>query len=123
MTGFRIDHPPWFVLDLASDDVVRAVAAEDGQLWAQERVTESGRMTVRVACFSDGDPDNELQRVLDLVRPFGVSGEGYGAYRMVALDIGPTADLPGLKRLLAAGVADGTWAFEEGCVSSEWLAL
>jgi hypothetical protein len=40
----------------------------------------------------------------------------------VALTIPPDADLAGIKRILRQGEADGSWAYEEGCISGEWAS-
>ena len=41
---------------------------------------------------------------------------------IVALTIPPSADLPGIKRTLKRGEANGSWAFEEGRISSAWAS-
>ena len=117
---FRIDNTPWFVRNLAAEDVVRALAGSDGVLWATERVRWSGRCTIRVIPRQDGPLAADRQAVLDAFAPFGVSGEGIAQYGMVALDVPAEADLSLVKALLHAGEADGRWHFEEGCIGDEW---
>jgi hypothetical protein len=61
--------------------------------------------------------------VLDVFVPLGVTGEGYGSgLNIVALTVPPDADLAEVKRTLQRGEADGSSAFEEGCISSEWAS-
>ena len=120
---YRIDNTPWFVRNLATDDVVRAVADPDGILWATDRVQWSGRMTIRVVPRRAGPLGGDRQAVLDAFKPYGVSGEGIEQYGMVALDISPDADLLAVKSLLGMGQEDGRWDYEEGCISEEWAQL
>jgi len=117
---FKIDNTPWFVRNLATEDVVRALAGSDGVLWATEKVRWSGRFTIRVIPRRDGPLAADRQAVLDAFAPFGVSGEGVEQYGMVALDVPPVAELSAVKALLRAGEADGRWYFEEGCIGDDW---
>ena len=120
---YRIDNTPWFVLNLAADDVVLARAGSDGVLWAIEKADWSGRMTIRVIPFRSGPLNGDRQAVLDAFAPLGVSGEGIEQYGLVALDLPPDADLRAVKAVLERGRSDGSWDFEEGCVSEEWAGL
>lgn len=119
---FKVDNTPWFVRNLATDDVVRALAGSDGVLWATERVRWSGRCTVRVIPRRDGPLAGDRQAVLELFAPLGVTGEGVEQYGMVALDVPPDVDLATVKATLNAGEADGRWYFEEGCVGDAWAS-
>ena len=120
---YRIDNTPWFSRNLAADDVIRAVADDDGVLWATEKVEWSGRLTIRVIPFPEGPLRGDMQAVLDAFEPLGVTGEGIDQYRIIALDVPPDVDLRAVRDLLVAGAADGRWDYEEGCVSDVWLAL
>lgn len=120
---YRIDNTPWFVRGVSADDVVRAVADDDGMLWATSVVRQSGRLTVRVIPFRAGPLKGDRQAVLDAFKAVGVSGEGIEQYGIVALDIPPEADLGAVKQILRQGVADGSWEFEEGNVSEAWITL
>jgi hypothetical protein len=120
---YRIDNTPWFTRNLSVDDVVEAVAGDDGLLWATRRVSHGGRLTVRVIPLRDG-PLQDLQAVLDAFEDLDVTGEGAApAYRIVALDISPDADLAAVKARLRRGEADGSWAYEEGGISDAWRSL
>jgi Domain of unknown function (DUF4265) len=118
---YRVDNTPWFVRNLATGDVVRALAGSDGVLWAIERVTWSGHCTIRVIPRASGPLLGDRQAVLDAFIPFGVTGEGIEQYGMVALDVPPEADARKVKALLVAGENDGRWHFEEGCVGDAWV--
>ena len=112
---YRVDNTPWFVHDLAADDIVVAVADSDGVLWVTHRAVPSGRLTIRIIPL-----DGDRQFVLDQFAPFGVTGEGIEQLGMVALEIAPDADLAAIKARLQQGEADGTWEYEEGCVDDAW---
>jgi hypothetical protein len=117
---FRIANTPWFVRNLASDDVVIAHAGSDGVLWATGKARWSGHLTIRVLPLRDGQGLAARQAVLDAFRPLGVEGEGVAQFGLVALDIPPDADLAAVKELLHCGTADGRWEYEEGCISDAW---
>ena len=120
---YRIDNSPWFAQDVAADDHFRVEADADGRLWAGERLRWSGNCTIRVIPFAEGPLGGSQQAVLDLFLPMGAAGEAYGSrLSIVALNIPPSADLPGIKRTLKRGEANGSWAFEEGCISSAWAS-
>jgi len=38
------------------------------------------------------------------------------AFKLVALDIPPDADLAAITRLLREGEVDGRWGYDEGCI-------
>jgi hypothetical protein len=121
--AYRIDNTPWFARNVAADDVFVAEPDGDGRLWAVERLRWSGNSTIRVIPFQDGPLAGSQQAVLDIFVPLGVDGEGYGSgLNIVALTVPPNADLARIKRTLQQGEADGSWAYEEGCISGEWAA-
>jgi hypothetical protein len=118
----RLTSVPWFVRGVASGDLVRVQADEYGVLWATEHLEGSGNCTIRVVPFPSGPLHGSRQRVLDAFEPFGVTGEGFPQYGLVALEVPPDADLVGVQRVLRAGARDGWWDYEEGCVTDEWTA-
>jgi hypothetical protein len=121
---FRIDNTPWFVPNIASEDIVEALADRDSVLWATRKIAHGGRLVVRVIPFRNGPLNGNLQAVLDAFAGLGVSGEGAApAYQLVALDIAPDSDLLAIVNRLRRGRDDGSWDYDEGCVTEEWLAL
>ncbi|WP_440107556.1 DUF4265 domain-containing protein [Streptosporangium sp. H16] len=119
----RLDNIPFFVRGVACDDVVRIDTDADGVAWVTEIVEVSGNCTIRILPDAHGDLKGSLQAVLDLFAPLGVEGEGLERFGLVALDLPPTADLAGAKRLLATGQQEGWWEYEEGCITEDWRAL
>jgi hypothetical protein len=121
---YELDNTPWFALGVAFGDRVRAESDEDGVLWVQERLAWSGRYTVRVIPLGEEPARRQLQVIVDLFAPLGAECEGaLPAFKLVALDIPPTARLAEIKALLVEGEADGRWDYEEGCVDADWNAL
>jgi hypothetical protein len=121
---YRLDNVPWFARKAAYGDRVRAEPDADGVLKVRERLEWSGRYTIRVIPFGDGRPEAQLQEVMDAFSALGAECEGaLPAFKIVALDIPPTASLPAIKALLIEGEADGRWSYEEGCIDDVWNAL
>jgi hypothetical protein len=119
---FELDNTPWFALNAAAGDVFRARPDGDGVWWAVERVRPSGNCTIRVIPSVDGPLAGDQQAVVDAFAAFGVEGEGYSRFGMVALHVPADAALPEIKGLLRHGERDGWWNFEEGCVGDAWIA-
>ncbi|MEV7012144.1 DUF4265 domain-containing protein [Streptosporangium sp. NPDC051022] len=118
----RLDNIPFFVRGVASGDVVHLETDAEGVVWAKEVVEFSGNCTIRVIPYRDGDLEGDLGAVLDLFAPLGVEGEGLEQFGLVALNVPPTADLAGVRRLLREG-QDSRWDYEEGCITDDWCAL
>jgi hypothetical protein len=118
---YQVDNVPWFVPDLAVEDIVVAVAPDgDSHPVFQHLEARSAHLTIRVICFRSGPLGGELQSVLDELVPLGVYAEGIQQYGMVALDIPPGAALRPIYDRLAAGEADGSWEWEEGRINDAW---
>jgi len=114
--SYRIENTPWFVQDLATHDVVEAVEYE-GIRWVMRKAEWSGHLTVQVA---HSDPVAVLAAFADLE----VRGESAApAYPITALDIPPDADFRAVIGRLRAGKSDGTWDYQEACVSTAWRGL
>jgi hypothetical protein len=120
---YRINNVPWFVRDLAVDDVVRAPAPDtDSHPVFSELVERSDHVTIRLICFRRGPLEGDLARALEPFTALGVYGEGVSQYGMLALDIEPTAPLPAIVTTLRRGVEDGSWEYEEGRITQAWIA-
>lgn len=117
----RIDNVPFFVRHLACGDLVRTrVGPEDGRLYFEEQLRWSGNCTVRVIPYRDGPMEGDMQAVLGLFRALGVSGEGVERFGIVALDVPANTDFGPVRKLLARGVTEEWWDFEESCVGVAW---
>jgi hypothetical protein len=118
----QLDNIPWFVRGVAREDVVATETDEEGVCWAGGVVRASENCTIRLIVLRDGGSGPARQSVLDAFHALGVCGEGLEQFRMVALDVPPTADLVKVRRLLDHGVAQEWWHMEEGCVTARWRA-
>ncbi|WP_037599663.1 DUF4265 domain-containing protein [Streptacidiphilus rugosus] len=116
----RLDDTPWFVRGVASDDIIRVEVDEDGVRWTGETVLASENCTIRLIVRKDGGSEAARQTVLETFHRLGTTGEGIEQFRMVALDVPPTANLPKIRRLLDHGETKGWWHWEEGCVTAAW---
>lgn len=118
----RLDNTPFFARGYASGDVVLIAADDEGVYWVKKAVEYSGNCTIRIIPAADGHRVEVRQAVLDASAPLGVTGEGIKQFRLVALNVPGTADVPAVKRLVIQGADEGRWHYEEGCVTPEWRA-
>jgi Domain of unknown function (DUF4265) len=87
-------------------------------------VARSGRYTIRVIPLGEGSSAERLQSVIDAFAPLGVECEGaLPGFKIVALDIPPTANIAEIKSRLREGEADGSWGYEEGSIDERWAAV
>ena len=115
---YRLLETPFFVRNVACQDVVRAEDDGSGVLWAGERVSWAGHQALRVNP-REGGPD--LQQVVAQFAALGAVGEELEEYQLVALDVPPGVDLVPLHRVLRDG-AGTLWWYEEACVGPAWPA-
>jgi hypothetical protein len=118
----RLDNTPWFVRGVASGDIIRVDVDEDGLRWAGETIRASDNCTIRLIVLKDDGSAAARQSVLEIFHRLGTTGEGIERFRMVALDVPPTADLIRIRKLLEHGESQGWWEWEEGCVTAAWAA-
>jgi Domain of unknown function (DUF4265) len=119
---YVIDNPPWFVRDLAVGDVVRATSPDArSQPVFMDMLQRSDHVTIRLICFRSGPLEGDLSRAMEPFKRLGVYAEGASQYGMLALDISPTDPLAEVVSLLRAGVADGSWEFDEGRITQSWI--
>jgi hypothetical protein len=116
---YRLLETPFFVRNVALDDVVRAAGDGSGTLWAGERVSWSGHQTLRV---NPRSTDPTCAQVLAEFGVLGVRGEELEEYSLIALDVQPGVPLQPVKDLLVAGAAQERWWYEEACVGDRWPA-
>src|ERR1700730_3115350 len=120
---YELDNVPWFARGVAFGDRVEIEADEDGVLWVRERTAWSGRYTIRVIPRGTGPSTDQCQEIIDTFGPLGAECEGaLPAFKLVALDIPPTARLADIKTLLQQGEAERREGYEEGCIDSRWTA-
>lgn len=119
---YVIDNVPWFVRDLAVGDVVRAVSPDShSHPVFQEVLRRSDHVTIRVICFRAGPLEGDLARAADPFVQLGVHVEAASQYGLLALDIGAEAPLDDIVAVLRAGQESGSWDYEEGRITQEWV--
>ena len=80
-------------------DRVSAERDAEGVLRARERLEWSGRYTIRIVPLGEGSSEAQLQDVIDVFSALGAECEGaLPAFKIVALDIPPTASLRRSRR-------------------------
>ncbi|MFF7492938.1 DUF4265 domain-containing protein [Streptomyces rubiginosohelvolus] len=89
----RLDNTPWFVRGVASGDVIRVQADDDGVFWAGETMQPSQNCTIRLIVLKDAGSAAARQSVLEVFHRLGTTGEGIERFGMVALEVPPQADL------------------------------
>lgn len=120
---YRIANVPFFVRDLAADDVVLARAPDPtSRPVFIELLERSDRCTIRLIVYRAGPLGGDVARALEPFTELGVYGEGYPQLGMLALDVEPTAPLAEIVALLRRGVDDGSWDYEEGRITPTWIA-
>jgi hypothetical protein len=115
---FRLIEAPFFVRNVAVDDVVRA-EKDDGVLWAGERVSWGGHQTLRVTPRRDPALVT-CGQVLEQFRALGLVGEELEEYELVAFDVPPSVPVQPIKDLLVSGETRNLWWYEEACIGASW---
>jgi hypothetical protein len=121
---YELRNVPWVANGYAFGDVVRTVPGEDGEPVVVQQVEWSGRCTVRVIPLGDSPDEEAVHEVVHCFSGLGAECEGaLPEYRLVALDIPPTADVARIKELLRDGEARERWGYDEGCIGDRWRSL
>jgi hypothetical protein len=118
----RIDSVPWFIEDLALDDIVRVRTGNDGTLRPKEKLQWSGNCTIRLAVTDRDYDDEDLRELGSALTALGAQCEAIQQFRMMAVSIPRGADLDSIRRLILREVGTGRLDYEEGCVSEAWHA-
>ncbi|MCU1646944.1 MAG: hypothetical protein JWN03_7219 [Nocardia sp.] len=99
----ELDNIPWFVRGVSAGDLIQVCADSAGLLRMTELVAWSGNCTIRVVPSTSEPSEGSLRQVIDNFVPLGADGEGLEQFGVVALNVPPDADIPGIKRLLQQG--------------------
>ncbi|MFI1378054.1 DUF4265 domain-containing protein [Embleya sp. NPDC020886] len=116
----RIDNVPWFVRDLSLNDTVRTRAGARGALQFVEKVSWSGNCTVRIILYESGEFPGGPNGIIGAFARLGVQAEGIEKFGMISLNVPPSADILGIKGLLARGSEADWWDYEESCIGNAW---
>ncbi|GIL37008.1 hypothetical protein PDTK01_30830 [Phycicoccus sp. DTK01] len=86
-----------------------------------EMLQPSHHVTIRLISFRPGPVQGDLKRAIEPFKRLSIYAERASQYEMIALDISPTDPVEDVIRVLRAGVADGSWKFEEGRITQAWF--
>ena len=89
----------------------------------QQVLEPSGHVTVRLICLRNGPLGGDWTRASAPFTALGVYAEGMAQYAMVALDIEPDAPMSQVIAVLREGVENGSWEYEEGRITDDWVRL
>lgn len=119
---YLLMETPFFVRNVAMNDVVRAEDDGSGVLWAGERVTWGGHQSLRVTPRSEGLTPTTCAQVQAEFAALGLTGEELEEYSIVALDVPPGMPEQAVKDLLVTGAQAHRWWYEEACIGPNWPA-
>lgn len=115
----RVDSIPWFVRNIALDDLIGVQSTGDGRVVFVEKLKWSGNCTLRIIPLGN-DSEAGIRGVIERLSDFGVELEVVGHFGLVAANVRPSVDLIGLKSALDIGETQGWWSYEEGCIGGAW---
>ncbi|MBS1910955.1 MAG: DUF4265 domain-containing protein [Bacteroidetes bacterium] len=110
--SYVVDNIPFYVQGINLYDTVDAVDT-DGLLTFTGVRARSGHSTIRLAGF---DEEDELSLIAAL-NGFGCGTEASKRLGLIAVDVPPGADIPGLRLFLSNGFESGFFDYEEACVT------
>jgi hypothetical protein len=115
----RVDSIPWFVRNIALDDLISVRPTHEGKAVFVEKLKWSGNCTLRVIPLGD-DSEAGIRGVMERLSSYGIELEVLGQFGLVAANARPSVDLVSLKGMLDLGEKRGWWSYEEGCVGGAW---
>jgi hypothetical protein len=115
----RIDSIPFFVPEMAFEDLVSVRMLPEGDAAFVESLKWSGNCTLRIIPLAD-DSEAGINDVLEKIAGSGIEVEVLGQLGIIAVNARPTADLVRLKKILDRGDKKEWWTYEEACVGGRW---
>lgn len=109
--GYKIDNIPFYVREVACEDVVSADIDMDGALHFAALVAASGHSTVRLWFASEED----VTEVRESLRSMGCSSE-LDLSRLVAVDIPPSIPYESIRVYLDKLERESVLEYEEACL-------
>lgn len=111
---YEILETPYFANGLARGDVV-SVSLDDGQLWGNHLVRQSGHSTVRVALIVKA----ERQALQEGVEARGCAFFSGKLRSFYAVNVPPDVDYRPLFEFLSSGLVRKVWEFEESALAAK----
>ncbi len=110
--GYVIDNIPFYAMEVAHGDTVKARVDEDGALWFDGLVKASGHSTIRLWFAREEDVQPTRESLLAL----GLGTEVSDRSRLVAVDVPPEVRYETVKAVFDDGEAKGVFEYEEACL-------
>lgn len=111
--NFRVDNPPYFVRDLAVDDVVEGAETDGPFLTFIEKVASGGHSTVWVITLDKADK----AWLIESMRSEGCFVEVSPWPSLMTLDVPTKIALEKVRRILQPLVSESFISVVEGCIA------
>jgi hypothetical protein len=115
----RVDSIPWFVQNIALDDLIGVRSVGEGRAAYVEKLRWSGNCTLRIVPLAD-DSEAGIRELVELLSQYNVEIEIIEQFGIVATNVRNSVNVVALKKLLDKGERQGIWTYEEGCVGGSW---
>jgi hypothetical protein len=109
---YRILNVPFFAPNIAYGDIV-AVNDEDGVLYFDELIQESGHSTIQMIIF---DKDNQPHIESEIIQ-LGCNWEGSNIENYISMDVPPLVPYGRVNEYLTEGQLANRWDYKEACLS------
>lgn len=112
--GFKIDNIPFYVREIALDDIVTAENDAGGMLRYKELVRSSGHSTIRL--WFAKNKEEHIASVRQMLRDLGCESEQSDRPRLVAVDVPPSVSYECVRAVLDEQEKIGVFEYEEACL-------
>lgn len=110
---YQINNIPFFINNIALGDIV-SIENDEGELYFDELIQESGNSTVQLISFSNKSQGEIGAKFEEL----GCSWEGSHLPKYISICIPKNVDFLIVKKLLDDGLKNNNWDYKEACISS-----
>lgn len=109
---YKILNVAFFAPNIAFGDIIN-VEDDDGVLYFDELIEESGHSTIQMIIF-----DKDSQSVIENeIIEFGCDWEGSHIKNYISIDVPPGVSYSKFKEYLVKGQMGKRWDFKEACIS------
>jgi hypothetical protein len=110
--NYKILNVPFFAPNIAYGDIVK-VETDDGVLYFDELLEESGHSTIQMIIF---DKANQSEIEKNLIK-LGCDWESSHIKNYISVDIPPTISYTAVKKYLNNGRLENRFDYKEACLS------
>lgn len=112
--SYRVDNIPFFAPNIAFYDII-SIEEDNGVLYFNELLEESGNSTVQIVFFDEGLGQIKIKELGDL----GCGWEGMKGLPIYAVEIPREIDYNVIKTWLSAEFSKGVLDYKEACLSQK----